>query len=131
MQSDPIVFTIFLIFTGTAAVATLALYARQSLLVVYILLGILLGPSVLNLVSDPVLIRQMSHIGIIFLLFLLGINLQPQKLLHMLKESTLVAGATSILFLALGGVCAFLFGFNWTDSIVIGAPLSAKVHMRI
>ena len=36
---DPILFTIFLIFTGAAALATVALYARQALLVSYILLG--------------------------------------------------------------------------------------------
>ena len=43
--TDPIVFSLFLIFTGAALLATVALYARQSLLVVYILLGLLLGPS--------------------------------------------------------------------------------------
>ncbi len=104
--------------------ATLALYARQSLLVVYIALGILFGPSVLNLVSDPNIIRQMSHIGIIFLLFLLGINLQPQKLLHMLKESTLVTGLTSLLFLAIGGAFAWLYGFSWVEALVIGAAMT-------
>ena len=47
MLTDPVIFYIFLIFTGAAILATLALYARQSLLVVYILLGVVLGPSVL------------------------------------------------------------------------------------
>ena len=41
---DPVLFTIFLIFAGAAALATAALYARQALLVSYILLGILFGP---------------------------------------------------------------------------------------
>ena len=79
MHTDPLFFTIFLIFAGAAVIATLALYARQSLLVVYIALGMLLGPSALNIISDPDIIKEMSHIGIIFLLFLLGINLKPQK----------------------------------------------------
>ena len=71
MQQD-IVFTIFLIFTGAAVVSTLALYARQALLVAYILVGVLMGPSVLGLVDDAALIREIAHIGIMFLLFLMG-----------------------------------------------------------
>jgi Kef-type K+ transport system membrane component KefB len=123
MHSDPIVFTIFLIFTGAAVVATLALYARQSLLVVYIALGILLGPSVSNLVSDPKLINDISHIGIIFLLFLLGINLQPQKLLHIFRVSALVTLFTSVVFLVCGMITALLFGFSPGESLVIAAAM--------
>ena len=120
---DPIVFTVFLIFAGAAIMATLALYARQSLLVVYIGLGILLGPSALNLVSDPKLINALSHIGIIFLLFLLGINLQPQKLMHMLKISTVVTALSSLLFLLLGCSAALAFGFSWPESLILGAAM--------
>ena len=47
MDTHSIGFTIFLVFTGAA------LFARQSLLVAYILLGILLGPWGLRLVDDP------------------------------------------------------------------------------
>lgn len=123
MQSDPIVFTIFLIFAGAAILATLALYARQSLLVVYIIVGILLGPSALNLVSDPKLISDISHIGIIFLLFLLGVNLDPQKLVQLFKLSSVVTGASSLLFLLAGGGLALAFGFNPVESLVIGAAM--------
>ena len=49
MPHDPIFFTIFLVFTGAALLATLALYARQSLLVAYMVLGVLAGPSALGL----------------------------------------------------------------------------------
>ena len=123
MQSDPIVFTIFLIFAGAAALATLALYARQSLLVVYIIVGILLGPSAFNLVSDPKLITEIAHIGIIFLLFLLGVNLDPKKLLDLFKLSSIVTSLSSLLFLVLGAGLALAFGFNLIESLVIGAAM--------
>lgn len=123
MLTDPVIFYIFLIFTGAAVLATLALYARQSLLVVYILLGVVLGPSVLGLVSDPEIIREISHIGIMFLLFLLGVNLAPQKLLLMLRETTLVTGISSLLFLLIGAGCALLFGFPVLESVIIGAAM--------
>ena len=123
MPSDPIIFYIFLIFTGAAILATFALYARMSLIVVYIFLGILLGPSSLNLVADPQLIKDIAEIGIIFLLFLLGINLQPQKLLQLLKQTTLVTGLSSILFLLIGFVIALLFKFTYLESLIIGAAM--------
>ena len=58
MQDDAVVYTIFLIFTGAAVLATLALYARQALLVAYIVLGVLFGPWGLGLVDDPKLLNE-------------------------------------------------------------------------
>ncbi|MDA0796830.1 MAG: cation:proton antiporter, partial [Proteobacteria bacterium] len=70
----------FLIFTGGAVMASLALYGRQPLLVAYILLGAVIGPYGLGWVSDVELIGQIGSVGIIFLLFLLGLDMQPQVL---------------------------------------------------
>jgi len=123
MSYDNIVFYIFLIFAGAAVLSTIALYARFSLLVVYIVLGILLGPSVFNLVSDPNLVKEISHIGIVFLLFLLGINLPPQKLVILLKQTTIITGVTSLLFIASGTAMALLFGFSLIESVLIGAAM--------
>ncbi len=120
MTHDSIIFSIFLIFTGAALTATLALYARQALLVGYIVLGAVAGPWGLGLVSDSDLIRDIAHIGIIFLLFLLGLNLYPQKLLQLLRETTLVTVATSLIFGAAGGFIALAFGFPFGDSVVVG-----------
>ena len=52
MIDDPIIFSIFLIFTGAAVLAGIALFARQSLLVAYILLGGIVGPWGLKLVNE-------------------------------------------------------------------------------
>ncbi len=123
MQSQPILFTMFLIFTGAAALATIALYARQALIVVYIVLGILFGPSALGLVADPVLVRQVSHIGIMFLLFLLGINLPPQKLARLVRETTLVTGASSLVFALIGAAAGWALGLKPVECMLIGAAL--------
>jgi len=123
MQTDTVVFYIFIIFAGAAVLATFALYARLSLLVVYIILGIILGPSSLNIVDDPKIIRDIAHIGVIFLLFLLGINLPPQKLIKMLQQTTWVTGITALIFLLTGGGIALLFGFTLIESLIIGAAM--------
>ncbi|MDQ7074684.1 MAG: cation:proton antiporter [Gammaproteobacteria bacterium] len=120
---DSIIFSIFLIFSGAALLATLALYARQALLVAYIAIGLLFGPSGLSLVSDPSLIRDIADVGIIFLLFLLGLNLEPQELKRLLREATLITLISSAAFALLGFLVAFLFGFALLDSLLIGAAM--------
>jgi Kef-type K+ transport system membrane component KefB len=120
MAQDPIVVTVFLVFTGAAVFATLALYARQSLLVAYILLGVMFGPWGLGLVDDPVLIRGISEFGIMFLLFLLGLNLQPQELLRMVRKTTLVTVISSLLFAVIGYAIAVGFGFSHMEALLIG-----------
>ena len=102
MGTSTIEFSMFLIFTGAALLATLALFARQAMLVAYILLGIILGPWGLGLVNDPELIRDISKIGIIFLLFLLGLDLLPQQLMKMLGEALSTTVISSLLFFGIG-----------------------------
>ncbi len=124
MHNDPLVYTIFLVFSGAALVATLALYARQALLVAYILLGVLLGPSVSGLVDDPLLIKDIGSVGIMFLLFLLGLNMPPAKLLPLLKEATWVTGSSSLAFAISGFVLAWLLGFTLLESLLIGVAVT-------
>jgi Kef-type K+ transport system membrane component KefB len=123
MHDDPIIFSIFLIFTGAAIFAAIALFARQSLLVAYILLGGLAGPWGFKLVNDPSTIQQIGHIGIIFLLFLLGLNLQPAQLVRMLREAVLVTAISSLAFGATGTLIGLGFGFSLYESLIIGAVM--------
>ncbi len=120
MDHDSIVFSIFLIFSGAALVATLALWARQALIVGYIVLGAVVGPGGLKWVNDAGLIQDIAHIGIIFLLFLLGLNLYPQKLIQLLRKTTLVTLVTSAIFAGLGFGVAYVFGYALIDAVVIG-----------
>jgi len=113
----------FLIFSGAAVLASVALYTRQPLLVAYIVLGALLGPSGLEAVTDTKLLSDIAHIGIIFLLFLLGLDMQPSHLIHMLKKATLVALASSLTFLGLGYGITLAFGFSQTEALVVGAAM--------
>lgn len=123
MSNQDIVFGLFLIFSGAAVLSTFALLTRQSLLVGYMLLGVILGPSVLNWFSDSSTISQTGEVGIIFLLFLLGLHLEPQNLWHMLRKTTWIAAASSIIFMAMGVIICRAWGFTWTESYVVGAAM--------
>lgn len=123
MDGSSITFSFFLIFTGAAVLASVALYTRQPLIIAYIVLGAAMGPYGLSMVSDVKLLSDISHVGIIFLLFLLGLDMQPQALWSTLRKSTVVAVISSALFLLLGFGVASLFGFSRFDALVIGAAM--------
>jgi len=114
------VYSLFLIFVGAAVFATLALVARQSLIIGYILLGVVLGPWGLKWVTDTKLIQDISNIGIIFLLFLLGLNLSPRKLFDLLKQTTIVTVLTSAVFAGVGWGFAIIAGFTMSNAVIVG-----------
>ncbi|WP_421862907.1 cation:proton antiporter [Motiliproteus sp.] len=118
-----LVFSFFLIFTGAAVIASLALFTRQPLLVAYIVLGALFGPYGMEMVTDTSLLSDIAEIGIIFLLFLLGLDMQPSHLLHMLKKATLVALLSSAVFAAIGYGTGKAFGYTETECLIIGLSL--------
>jgi Kef-type K+ transport system membrane component KefB len=124
MTEDTIVHTIFVVFTGAAVLATLALAARQSLLMAYILLGVLFGPSGLGLVPGGELTAEIAHIGIMFLLFLLGLDLNPQDLVRSLRRTSVVTFTSSLAFAAAGFAIGLGFGFPFFDALVLGAAMT-------
>ena len=123
MIETSIEFYIFLIFTGAALFATAALYARQAMIVAYIVPGLLLGPFGLGLINDVELISDISNIGIIFLLYLLGLDLLPQQLWKMLGEALFVTLMSSAAFFLLGFIVGYLFGYPVLQALLVGAVM--------
>ena len=118
-----ITFTFAVIFLGAAVLSSLALYARQPIIIAYIALGVALGPYGAGLVSDTNLVSGAGHVGIILLLFLLGLDMKPSALWNSLRQSTLVAVLSTLIFGVAGYAFSRLFAFSHLDSILIGTAL--------
>ena len=118
-----ITFTFAAIFLGAAILSSVALYARQPIIIAYIALGVALGPFGLGVVSDMALVSGAGHVGIILLLFLLGLDMKPMALWNSLRQSTLVALLSAIIFAGTGYGLSLLFGFSGMDALLIGAAL--------
>jgi len=113
-------FSFFLIFTGAAVLATVALYTRQPLLIAYIFLGVLVGPFGFSVIEDTNLLSDIAEIGIIFLLFLLGLDMQISNLITTLKKSLLVGILSCLSFAIVGFAITRLMGFSFIDSVIVG-----------
>ncbi len=120
---DNIILQFALIFAGAALFATLFLYLKQPIILAYIVLGVFVGPKGLGLISDGEQIEQLSHIGIILLLFLIGLNFQPSKLVGLLGGVGIVTLATCFIFMLLSLAAALALGYPFIDSWIIGAAL--------
>ena len=121
MEHDFVIqYSIFLVYFGAALLATVALFTRQALPVVYILLGALVGPGGFQVLPDLQLVEQISNIGIVFLLFLLGLDLYPQKLINLFRSVSFVATASSIIFFLAAFAITIAFGFTFIEAVVVG-----------
>ena len=123
MEASSVTFAFFLIFSGAAALASVALYTRQPLIIAYIALGALIGPSGFALVTDLRQLSDIGHIGIIFLLFLLGLDMQPQALLTTLRNSTVVGLVSSAVFFLAAWGMAWLFIDDASEAAVVGVAM--------
>lgn len=123
MVAHDLVFSFFLIFTGALVLSTVALYTKQPVIIAYIALGAIVGPFGLSLIEEPALLGEMSHIGIIFLLFLLGLDMQPSSLVSTLRKATLVALVSCAMFFGIGFAIAMAFSHSTMDSLVIGLAM--------
>ena len=70
--------------------------------------------------SDDRLLAEIGEIGIIFLLFLVGLDLPPAKLKDMIGESVLTALASTAVFFGLGFGVMFAFGFTMVEAAIAG-----------
>lgn len=120
-MSDSILFdSIFVIFLGAAIFATLVLRLKQSLLVAYIFLGILIGPNGFRFVADATTVKKISDFGILFLLFLMGLDLHPQHLIQLLRNAARITFVSSLIFFILGFGASLLLGFHQQAALIIG-----------
>ncbi|WP_439107561.1 cation:proton antiporter domain-containing protein [Congregibacter sp.] len=123
MDPSSVTFAFFLIFSGAAALASVALYTRQPLIIAYIALGALIGPSGFSLVTDLQQLSDIGHIGIIFLLFLLGLDMQPQALFSTIRKSTVVGLASSAIFFLASWLLAMLFFEDLGETVIVAVAM--------
>ncbi len=114
-----------LIFCAGAVIAV-PLFRRlgQSAVLGYLAAGIAIGPSVLALVKDPDAIRGTAEIGVVLLLFLVGLELQPSRLYSMRKD-ILGAGLAQMALSATAiGLVGWKFGLSVGGAIAVGLALA-------
>lgn len=120
-----ILFTLFIIFASAKILAEIFERLKQPAVVGEILAGVLIGPSVLALVKSSEVTSALSEIGVILLLFTVGLEVHPSSLLKVGKRAMLVALAGVILPFFAGWGFLTLWGEPTIEAVFLGAALVA------
>ncbi len=98
----------------------------------YLVAGALIGPEVLGLVDDPETIVGFAEIGIILLLFLVGLELAPSQLWRM-KRDIFGLGMSQVILcgIALFAAIYLITNFTWQAALVIGLPLALSSTAQV
>lgn len=117
---------IFLVMILAAAVAMVTLFRRLALppIIGYILLGLILGPSVTNLIPQTDMMGVFAEFGVVFLLFAIGLEF---SIPHLWNMRSLVFGAGILEVVVTGGALALLLwwlGFAPLVAVLMGGALS-------
>ena len=90
----------------------------------YLLAGVIVGPNTPGLVADPKIAEQFAEIGVILLMFGVGLQFHIDELLAVRRVAIPGAIAQSAAATALGAVAAHFLGWSWPAAIVFGLTLS-------
>jgi monovalent cation:proton antiporter-2 (CPA2) family protein len=110
-----------------AAVIAAPLFARLNLgsVLGYLCAGIVIGPSVLGLTSsDSADVMHFAEFGVIVMLFLVGLELEPAKLWELRKPILGLGTLQVVATAAVIGVAAWLVGYGWHTALVAGLALA-------
>jgi len=109
-----------------AAVVAVALSRRWGLGAVlgYLAAGAVIGPHLLNLAPDMAGANELSEFGVILLLFIIGLELSPQRL-WLMRKAVFGTGFLQVALSALliGGA-ALLVGLPWKGAVIVGLALA-------
>ena len=126
MSVDEFLWILIAILVGAKLLGELAERIGQPAVLGELLAGVLLGASVLDIVHhDEEVIHLLAEVGVIVLLFEIGLETQLKRLMKVGAASALTALVGVVLPFALGYVVAIWFGRDQLSAIVIGAALTA------
>ena len=110
----------------SAAVVAVPLAKRLGLgsVLGYLLAGVAIGPWGLKLVTDAEAILHFAEFGVVLLLFLIGLELNPKRLWSMRKPILGLGGSQVLLTLVLITAAGLSFGVSWQTALVAGMGLS-------
>jgi len=90
----------------------------------YLLAGILIGPFGLKVISNPDEVLRFSEFGVVLMLFLIGLGLEPARLWRM-RRAVFGMGAAQVLLTIAGlAVAAYCLGLPWLQALAVGIALT-------
>ncbi len=123
MMENSIFTQISLVLAVAAVIAIVMRLLRQPLIMSYIVSGIIVGPSVLNIVHAQEAFHSFSELGITLLLFIIGLGLNASVIRSLGRVSLLTASTILVMVGGAGYFTSIALGFDTTTSVILGIAL--------
>jgi CPA2 family monovalent cation:H+ antiporter-2 len=121
-------YDLILTLTGGLGAALVLGFLTQRLglspIVGYLLAGTLVGPHTPGFVADAALAEQLAEIGVILLMFGVGLQFHIEELLAVRRVAVPGAVAQSVVATVLGALLARAFGWEWSAGLIFGMALA-------
>lgn len=113
-----------LLFALCVAVAVTFHRLRLPPIVGFLVAGVVVGPNTIGLVHHEEMVRQLAEVGIVVLLFAVGLEV-PMGQIARMKRTILVGGGVQVLGTVLiAALACWLFGMPWASAVFLGFLLS-------
>ncbi len=142
-MTEQLILELAVVVVGAGLLAAAAHFLRQPLIVAYLAAGFLLGPHspvpALRLVREETFLRAAGGLGLVLLLFLLGLVLHPERLRRVFRETALVTVSTAAVFfglvtgamLVLGRLLPVRLPIDAGDALLIGAAMALSSTLLV
>jgi len=123
-MSGDILSQILILLAGSIAVLTLVRRFALPPILGYLVVGMILGPHALGLASDAEAVQLLAEIGVVFLVFTLGLEFSLARMIAMKREVLGIGGLQVLLTTAAFGGAAWALGVDPAVAIVLGGALA-------
>lgn len=111
------------VFVVAIIVAYVLRLLKQPMIMGYILTGIIVGPAFMNAIHDTSAFNTFSNIGVVLLLFIIGLELNVRVIKRLGRPVFFTAGFILLAVGNLGFLLSFMFHFTMMESILVGLSL--------
>ena len=124
IESNPFLLKFVSIALGIVAIGFLLRLFKQTHVIIYIITGVIMGPHLLDLVPDLELISSLGSLGLILLLFFIGMEISLQKLVTNWRVSVIGTILQVIFSVVAVAVIGFYFDWSWARVLTMGFVIS-------
>src|SRR3954466_12107048 len=124
MHNLPLITTIAAAFTAAWVLGIITQKLRLSPIVGYLLAGVAIGPYTPGFIGDTGLAQQLAEVGVILLMFGVGLHFHLDDLLKVKNVAVPGALGQSLIATVLGVALALIFGWSFKSGLVLGMAMS-------
>jgi glutathione-regulated potassium-efflux system protein KefB len=125
VDSHKILQTAVVFLLATVIAVPLTKRFRLGAVLGYLLAGVVIGPQVLGLISDTEGVATVSEFGVVLMLFVIGLELSPQRL-WVMRRSVFGTGMAQVMAtsVAIAAAAYYLFGLTGKGAVIVGGSLA-------